>query len=108
MRDYFYVKDAVNAYLVLCQKLKSKNVIGQAFNFGSEKHLSVLEIVSKIANLMGKTKIKPKILNIAKGEIRKQWLNCEKATKILGWEPKYRLEDGLLETIEWYKSFFNL
>lgn len=108
VRDYFYVKDAVDAYLVLCQRLKSKNVIGQAFNFGSEKNLSVLEIVSKITNLMGKTMIKPKILNTAKGEIRKQWLNCEKATKILGWKPKYRLEDGLLETIDWYKSFFNL
>ena len=108
IRDYFYVKDAVSAYLALCQKLKSRNVIGQAFNFGSGERLSVLEIVYKITNLMGKTKIKPKILNTAKGEIKEQWLSCEKAKKILGWKPKYKSENGMLETIEWYKSFFKL
>lgn len=108
VRDYLYVKDAVKAYLVLCQKLKSKNIMGHAFNFGSGKHLSVMEMVSKIANLIGKTEIKPRILNIAKGEIKRQWLNCQKANKILGWNVKYNLEDGLLETIKWYKSFFKL
>ena len=108
IREYFYVKDAINAYLLLCKKLKSRNVIGQAFNFSSGKHLSVLEIVEKITKLMSKTKLKPKILNIAKGEIKNQWLSNKKAKKILGWKPIHKLEEGLVETIEWYKSFFKL
>ena len=104
-RDYMYVKVAVNAYLMLAQNLNRKNVQGEAFNFGTGKPINVLELYDKIIKLMGK-KIKPKILGEAKNEIDRQYLSIEKAKKILKWYPKYRLEQGLKETIAWYKDFF--
>ena len=104
-RDYMYIKDAVNAYLTLAYNLNRKNVQGEAFNFGTGRPVSVLELYNKIIKLMGK-KIKPKILGEAKNEIDMQYLSIAKAKKILKWQPKYSLEQGLKETIEWYKDFF--
>jgi len=104
-RDYMYVKDAVAAYLVLAENLHKKEVIGQAFNFGTGKPISVLALYKKIISLMGK-KIEPKILGEAKNEIDRQYLDSTKARKILGWETKYTLEQGLKETIAWYEGHF--
>ena len=106
-RDYLYVKDAVEAYVLLCEKLEQKNVVGNAFNFSTNDNLTVLDIVNRITTLMKKTKIRPKILGTTKGEIKNQSLSWKKAGQILNWKPKYRLEQGLKETIEWYTSFLN-
>jgi CDP-glucose 4,6-dehydratase len=43
---------------------------------------------------------------MVKGEIKLQYLSAEKARNILGWKPKYTLEEGLKETIKWYQEFF--
>ena len=104
-RDYMYIKDAVSAYLTLAGNLHRKDVRGHAFNFGTGKPISVLDLYSKIIKLMGKN-MKPKILGEAKNEIDRQYLSIEKAKKVLGWKPKYKIEQGLKETIEWYKNNF--
>ena len=104
-RDYMYIKDAVNAYLVLAENLHRKDVLGQAFNFGTGKPVSVLELYNKIIKMMGKN-AKPKILGEAKNEIDRQYLSIEKVKRILRWKPKYTLDEGLKETIEWYKRYF--
>ena len=105
-RDYIYVKDVVDSYVVLAESLDKKDVRGQSFNFGNDKPVTVLEIVSVIQKLMKKEKLKPKILNAAKGEIKDQYLDSSKARRLLSWKPKYALERGLKETIEWYQYFF--
>ncbi len=102
-RDYMHIKDAVNAYLTLAENLHRKDVIGQAFNFGTGKPVKVIDLYKKIIKLMGKN-IKPKIIGEAKNEIDRQYLSIEKAKRILGWKPKYDLNTGLKETISWYKS----
>ncbi len=106
IRDYFYVRDAVNAYLLLAELLPSEIVVGQAFNIGHERPLSVLAMVDLILELMGKTGLRPIIMNEASHEIRKQFLDCSKARNILGWQPAFTLEQGLSETISWYASYF--
>lgn len=105
-RDYMYVKDAVNAYIMLAENLYRKEVKGEAFNFGAEKPISVKDLVNKIAALTSESGPKPKVLGSTKNEIDRQYLDSSKAKKILGWEPKYSLEEGLKETIAWYKAYF--
>ena len=102
-RDYMYIKDAVSAYLTLAENLHRKDVVGQAFNFGTGNPVKVIDLYSKIIKLMGKG-IKPKILGQAKNEIDMQYLAIGKAKRILKWQPKYDLDAGLKETIAWYKS----
>lgn len=107
-RDYLYIKDAVNAYVLLAEKLEEGKLAGEAFNFSGGNLLSVLEITRKILELMDAEDHPINILNQSRGEIKDQYLSIEKAKKILGWIPSYKLEDGLKETIEWYRSFFSL
>lgn len=105
VRDYFYVADAVDAYLQLAERLPDEAVVGQDFNFGTEKPRSVVDLVDQILALMGKTDLVPKILNEAAHEIREQSLDCAKARRILGWKPKHTFEEGLLNTIAWYREW---
>jgi len=107
IRDYFFVREAVDAYLTLAERLPDKQFNGEAFYFSTETPVSVLELVDQILKLMGKTHLVPKVLNEASREIPKQFLSCEKAQRMLGWQSKFSLEDGLRETIDWYKKRLN-
>ena len=42
------------------------------------------------------------------GEIQHQFMNYNKLQKYFGWKPKYNLNDGLVETLEWYKDFLQI
>ena len=104
-RDYLYVANIVDAYLTLAEQLDRKEVAVDAFNFGSERPMTVLEMVRLILTKMGKSEFMPTILDTAAGEIRNQFLATAKARRILGWEPKVSLEDGLTDTIAWYTEY---
>lgn len=103
IREYFFVLDAVDAYLTMAEKISKKGVAGEAFNFSSGEKLTVLEIVQKISDLMG-AKQKPRILDTARHEIQDQYLSIAKAGKVLGWKPQYKTGEGLKMTIDWYKE----
>jgi CDP-glucose 4,6-dehydratase len=105
LRDYIYVEDLAEGYLRLAEKLDDPAITGQAFNFSSESPMSVLEIVAAIRKLMGREDLEPLIQNVATGEIPKQSLNATKAKKLLGWRPRFALEEGLKKTIDWYLTF---
>ena len=100
VRDYFYVRDAVGAYLQLAKRLPE--LAGEAFNFGNETPVSVLDLVQRILCLMGKSSLDPLILNEANHEIPRQYLDCSKAKRLMGWAPQFGLDDGIRETIGWY------
>lgn len=104
-RDYIYVKDAVLAYLYLAERMDDAKLLGEAFNFGNETPLTVLEIVRLIQRLMDCAGIEPRILDTAEGEIPAQYLSSAKARDLLEWVPQYDLESGLSETIRWYRRF---
>lgn len=104
VRDYFYVRDAVHAYLTLAEQMPAQHLLGEAFNFGTESPLSVLDLVDAILRLIGRTDIRPKIMDRASHEIPAQYLDCSKARQCLNWCPKYSLEAALLETIAWYRE----
>lgn len=107
IRDYIYVKDAVGAYMALAERLDSDTVRGENFNFSSESRLTVFEIVNSICRIMGCENIRPVVLNNAKGEIRNQYLSAAKAARLLEWSATYSLDEGLRETIDWYRDFFS-
>ncbi|OXL19138.1 NAD-dependent epimerase/dehydratase family protein [Bacillus amyloliquefaciens] len=105
IRDYFYIEDAVEAYLLLAEKMEELNLAGEAFNFSNEIQLTVLELVEKILKAMD-SDLKPKVLNQGSHEIKHQYLSAEKARKLLNWTPAHAIDEGLEKTIEWYKAFF--
>ena len=106
-RDYIYVDDIVNGYLLLAQNLKKLHLAGEAFNFSDENPISVIELVKRVYKLAGK-KENYKILNLARFEIRHQYLDSAKARKMLNWKPEFALNEGLKTTIEWYRGLLEL
>jgi len=103
-RDYFYVRDAVAAYLLLAERLEADGLAGQAFNFGTGQPANVLEVVDLVLRLTGAMHLRPVILNEATHEIPRQTLSSEKAERVLGWRSAYSFEAGLRETIPWYRA----
>jgi CDP-glucose 4,6-dehydratase len=103
VRDYFYVRDAAAAYLQLAERLEDPALHGEAFNFGTETPLSVLELVALLLRHCDREDLDPVILNQAANEIPRQYLDCAKARRILGWRPEHTLEAGLRATVDWYR-----
>lgn len=101
VRDYLYVEDVVDGYLLLLNK--TDVITGQAFNFSSSDHLSVLEVIGKMENVL-KVKIKYRITNSAINEIPYQHLESSKIRK-LGWMPKHTFEKKINSVFKWYKSY---
>jgi len=105
VRDYFYVEDGANAYMVLAEALAARpELVGEAFNFSNELQVTVLDLVRLILQAMH-SELEPDIRNEASNEIVHQYLSAEKARRILGWRPLFSLERGLEATVEWYRNF---
>jgi len=104
VRDYLYVEDAAAAYLLLAEELAERpELVGEAFNFSNEAPLSVLEMVRAILRVMDSS-LEPLILGEARGEITEQTLSAEKARRLLGFRPRFDLDEGLGRTIAWYRT----
>jgi CDP-glucose 4,6-dehydratase len=105
VRDYLYVEDGAEAYLLLARRLAEAEALrGEAFNFSTEAPTSVLELVERILGLMGSTLV-PDVRNEATNEIPQQFLSAAKARERLGWRPRYTMDEGLGRTIRWYADF---
>ena len=105
VRDYIYVKDVSRCYLRTAECLADPKVQGQAFNFSLERPMTVLELVKVIQQLMNCNQLEPDVQNTTAGEMRAQYLNAAKAHRLLGWQPQFTLEQGLNETIAWYRDY---
>lgn len=105
-RDYVYVDDIVNGYILLAEKLKKLNLNGEAFNFSDENPLTVIELLNKIRKVL-KGRPDYRILNKAKYEIRHQYLDSRKARKMLGWKPATDVHKGVNNAVKWYSKLWS-
>lgn len=105
-RDYVYVEDAADAYLLLAERASGdQSVHGEAFNFSNGSPLSALEMVQETMAACGRLDMQPVILNRSPNEIHDQYLDSTKARRFLGWEPKFTVKVGLQRTVAWYSDF---
>jgi CDP-glucose 4,6-dehydratase len=105
IRDYVYVKDVAEAYLLLAEKMEDPSLAGQAFNFATGQPLSVLQLTEMILRAAGREDLEPVILNEAKAEIPRQFLSPERARRRLGWQPSRGVAERLGETVAWYREY---
>jgi CDP-glucose 4,6-dehydratase len=102
-RCFLYVEDAVEAYLLLAERLaEDRSLRGQAFNFGLERSWSVLEIAEVVLRIGGRQDLQPIILGAASEEAPNQRLSMEKARRVLQWFPRFEMEEGLQKCVDWY------
>jgi len=102
-RDYLYLEDAVDGYLRVADSLPNQR--GQAFNLGTAQAISALSLVREILATGGDSRLEPRILGQAKGEIDRQYLSAVKASRVLGWTPRTSLRLGLQKTVDWYLDY---
>jgi len=101
VRAWCFVDDMVDALLLV---LERPEAVGEVFNIGNERSvLTILELAEQIRELMGAdSEITFRPLHYTDVEMRIP--NIDKARKLLGWEPKVDLEEGLGRTIAWYRE----
>lgn len=103
-RDFNYVKDTVEGFVRMAEVDES---IGQVINIGTNHEISIGALVKKIISLTGMEVIiecEESRMRPEKSEVNRLLCDNTKAKKILDWEPKYTLNEGLAETIEWIRD----
>jgi CDP-glucose 4,6-dehydratase len=103
LRDYIYVEDAVEAYLLLARAVAEGRVRGEAVNISYERPLSVRQVVDAIL-VETRADLEPVTEGSATHEIHDQYLDASLARERLGWEPTYDFEEGLRRTVPWYRA----
>jgi CDP-glucose 4,6-dehydratase len=103
-RDYIYVEDAADAYLAVAASLEDPRHRGRAWNAGSGEPRSVLEVVTRLIEISGRS-VEPDIrgTGVPHGEIDRQFLDSTAIREELGWAPKWDLDRGLKAAWDWYE-----
>ena len=100
-RDLLYVEDLLD--FIDCA-LEKQTSLFDIFNVGLGQFIRIKDLVDKIAS---KGIINLKIRHdLSKPSIDTSiCLDCSKAKNLLGWQPKYTLDEGIVKTIDWYKNY---
>ena len=101
LRDFCYVDDVINAIILSLVKKKS---LGEVFNVGSGKPVSVKFIINKISKIIKQGKPQFNKIPFRKNENLKLYPSITKIKRFLGWKPKTNLNEGLVKTINYYKT----
>ena len=112
VRDFIFVEDVVDAIIKLNHAAsgRRREISGQVFNIGSGEQHTVREIVQKIIELAhvdlqplwlhapSRDKVEPSI-----------WVsNSSKIQNFLGWKPRFKLNEGLRRTLDWFRENLDL
>lgn len=107
-RDLTFVEDTVEGFIKIAESDKS---IGEIINVGSNFEISIGELASKIISLVGK---KLEIISVPErvrpqdSEVERLLADNSKAKKLINWEPKISLDEGLKRTIKWIRDNLEL
>ncbi len=100
-RDLNYVSNTVDGFIAAAE---SNQGVGETFNLGSGREISIGDLARLIAEIMEKPieihteseRIRP-----AASEVERLLADSQRAKQLLGWEPKVSLEEGLIRTVKW-------
>jgi dTDP-glucose 4,6-dehydratase len=107
-RDLTFVKDTVRGFLDI---FKAETLAGEVTNIGMNKEISIGDLATRIAELMQtdiriigeEERIRPEA-----SEVLRLRCNNSKLLEKTDWRPKYNLNEGIMETIEWVKAHAGL
>jgi UDP-glucose 4-epimerase len=99
-RDFTYVSDVVQACLLAAEK---PGVSGEVFNVGTGHGTSLLQLIEALNRQLG-TAVTPRFAEPRAGDIRHSRAEISKARQLLGYDPKVPFEEGLAQTLAWWRS----
>jgi UDP-glucose 4-epimerase len=97
-RDFVFVDDVVSAFMAAREKGD-----GELINVGSGKELSVTELHTRLTELTG-NRFEPIYGGARPGELQRIYVDPSKAGEVLGWRPTVELEEGLKQTVAWFRA----
>jgi UDP-glucuronate 4-epimerase len=100
IRDFTYVDDIIRGTAAAVD-LEAKC---ELFNLGNHKPVELLYFIGLLEKALGKEAIK-KLLPMQKGDVRKTYADIEHGQKLLNFEPKVSLEEGLVHFVDWYRQY---
>ena len=100
VRDWIHVLDHARGVEAAWRAGKA----GEVYNFGGRCEMPNLHLTHKLLELLGKPKTLIKYVQDRPGHDRRYAIDCSKAERELGWSPQVKFEEGLRETIDWYKA----
>jgi NAD dependent epimerase/dehydratase len=107
-RDLLFVKDTVKGFSAIAN---SKNTIGEEINIATQSEITVGDLAQKIIdqiNPEAKIITDEQRLRPEKSEVMRLFGSNQKLIQLTGWEQTYSLEEGLKQTINWFKQPENL
>lgn len=99
VRDWLHVEDHCRAISLLIDK----GINGEVYNIGGAKECTNIELTKSILQLMDKDEQFIEYVNDRPGHDFRYSLDCSKLRN-LGWKPLHSLEDGLKQTVDWYRN----
>jgi dTDP-glucose 4,6-dehydratase len=100
VRDWLHVDDHCDGIF----KVLANGKAGEVYNIGGGRELNNLEITELIFNEMGASKFSIEYVEDRKGHDFRYSVDWTKINRELGYEPRVKFEDGLRETIQWYRN----
>ena len=98
IRSWIYVYDHVHAI----ESLITKGTSGQVYNITAYEEITNKSIVEKILDILGKPYSMIEYVGDRPGHDKRYSIDSSKIEKEIGWKPKYKFDDALKQTVEWY------
>lgn len=104
IRDYIHVVDLADAHLRAFSYLENQPAdFYEVFNVGTGQGNSVLEVIQTFEKVSGQ-KLNYEIGPRRPGDVVQVWADTTKINQVLGWYPKFSLEDSMRDSWNWQKS----
>lgn len=109
-RDFNYVKDTARGFYAIASA-PLENVAGQELNIATGREVTMGDVLKTIARLMHADitwQTDPERLRPSKSEVRRLLGDATRLRELTGWKPRFTLEEGLEQTIAWFRNPENL
>ena len=101
-RDFTYIEDIIKGI----RSSIDKNFQNEIFNLGNSKREKVIDLINIIEQRLGK-KARIKLMPIKPGDVKVTNANIKKSKKMLGYNPKVNIKEGINRFIDWYLEYYN-
>lgn len=100
-RDFVHVQDVVDANMLA---LRSKNAVGEVFNIGTGTPMSITQLAKIVLETLGKESLNPVYAGSRPGDLSASYADITKARRVMGYDPKVTLTEGIAELVRWHKQ----
>jgi len=99
-RDFTFVENVVEANILACREEK---ITGEIFNIGGGRSTTINQLAELISRLLDKS-IEPIYTDPQPGDVRHSLADITKARRLLSYQPRINLKEGLKRTLKWYRE----